>query len=619
MDTLLSQSKRDQHRRFEEKLAARRRSKMEREATMGVTRENSSAEQFQKYEEKKAMKKNILENLEKQLEADKERLLSSLRNKTNKMERVKARWKMLAKLNQEQKLLLAEENFESARIVFDMSESALRKEKSFIQERDRHRELAKGRLTSRGSPRKSVEENQQDILKFLEQKPETPKKQKKIKERVMENLYEHHQYEREIFVKLLQLAQQQTELQEKAKNMSEKELKDILTKLQNDQIKIQSDAQQTALTVNLNALTESEQQTYYVGVSKRRSLQFQLYMDAIVYRIEVELRMLKENGIEINEEVIHKELSVSLLADLQERQDNESSVLRNIIVEKDDEMLENICGVQKVGQREGWYKNLSVVIFTLTLSSDDLELLPDITNETKKLEEEFEKQKQEITEKALNSGEDPEPKISELKEKYESKKQGIKEKYERKMLEIREKQAAKKHAKEKKEMKEMEEKELVNMAEMRAKAMKTGGVTLRRKTSVLQDRLSIIREGKKDAEEKEKEKNPRSKSVDAKKSSLLKREKTALDIEVSDGQKQAMFSQIVRQQQNLQSKITDQQKQQEENLQKRLAAKRNQNEQAAALVNLGERQKTILEQKNGTDKSQIKVEKSGRSKSSDRT
>lgn len=76
----------------------------------------------------------------------------------------------------------------------------------------------------------------------------------------------------------------------------------------------------------------------------------------------------------------------------------------------------------------------------------------------------------------------------------------------------------------------------------------------------------------------------------------LRREMTRVDAEVSDEQKQALLNQMVQQQKNLQSKISEQQRKQEEMLKRRIEARKGkQKSEAAELLSLGQRQKTILE------------------------
>lgn len=91
----------------------------------------------------------------------------------------------------------------------------------------------------------------------------------------------------------------------------------------------------------------------------------------------------------------------------------------------------------------------------------------------------------------------------------------------------------------------------------------------------------------------------------------MRREKTVVDVDVSDEQKQAMYSQLMRQQQQAESKRAQQMMRQEEMLKRRLAARQGkQKDEAAEVLSIGQRQKTTLEktQKDEKDRQLQKIE-----------
>ncbi|VDI59341.1 Hypothetical predicted protein [Mytilus galloprovincialis] len=93
----------------------------------------------------------------------------------------------------------------------------------------------------------------------------------------------------------------------------------------------------------------------------------------------------------------------------------------------------------------------------------------------------------------------------------------------------------------------------------------------------------------------EEESNSRPSTVDSKKTPplfALHREKTVVNVDITEDQKQAVFNKLVREQTSLHDKIKQQQEQQQEMLRRRLDKSRGKKEmQAKEIMDMSERQK----------------------------
>ncbi|CAC5415303.1 unnamed protein product [Mytilus coruscus] len=109
------------------------------------------------------------------------------------------------------------------------------------------------------------------------------------------------------------------------------ELKTELSKLEQGHSKWKKKSQQIAMSIDDSSITQKEEDKHLKDVANNRKDQTKLLSNAFVYRMELEERSLKTLKPELSSEQMKEELSVILLADLQDQQDRDSTTVQNII------------------------------------------------------------------------------------------------------------------------------------------------------------------------------------------------------------------------------------------------------------------------------------------------
>ncbi|XP_035826163.1 uncharacterized protein LOC101847194 [Aplysia californica] len=99
MRRMLGETEEDQKRRMQEKLALRRKLKEEREA-QGLAVDDETLDELVEEEDKKIRRRNVLENLDHQFEAEKAALLAAFKRQNDQLEREKERQLAVAKLKE---------------------------------------------------------------------------------------------------------------------------------------------------------------------------------------------------------------------------------------------------------------------------------------------------------------------------------------------------------------------------------------------------------------------------------------------------------------------------------------------------------------------------------------
>ncbi|RUS75677.1 hypothetical protein EGW08_016571 [Elysia chlorotica] len=146
LSQFLGESAEDQKRRVQEKLALRKRLKEEKEA-QGVVLDEENLDKLVEEEDQKIQATNILNHLDKQFEAEKAALLSSLRNQPDQLSREKKRQLELLRFQREQRRLKKEDKLDSVAMIFALGEQNQKsQQQSVISERERQQERARQRL-----------------------------------------------------------------------------------------------------------------------------------------------------------------------------------------------------------------------------------------------------------------------------------------------------------------------------------------------------------------------------------------------------------------------------------------------------------------------------------------
>ena len=75
---------------------------------------------------------------------------------------------------------------------------------------------------------------------------------------------------------------------------------------------------------------------------------------------------------ELSSEQMKEELSVTLLADLQDQQQRDSTAVQSLVQkQQDSEDLNKFKKMQRLSHREGWFHNLSKTLFQLSSQEDE--------------------------------------------------------------------------------------------------------------------------------------------------------------------------------------------------------------------------------------------------------
>ncbi|KAK3103340.1 hypothetical protein FSP39_018604, partial [Pinctada imbricata] len=421
--------------------------------------------------------------------------------------------------------------------------------------------------------------------------------------------------EREALMDLIQAAKGNNSVIKAAKKMDQQELKTKLTKLEQDHKNWRKKSQQVALSVSEQNMSKKEKVKFYKGVAERRKEQDKLLAEAMVYRMELEQQM----GSKTDDDI-----AVTLLSNLQEKQESENRAISTLLSSQEEAALTQIKNLQRVGKREGWFDNLTAMVFSMSsagegVADDDheLQMMEKMKQDTdRQMEQEKENLLSEAKERS-HSEEEVKAALQQLEWEQENKRKRMEDDMSAQRKKILERVAARKKQDTDKETEQLTAMQLVMVAESQQKQQQEA--IAREKShqgSELQKRLEARRlarkrsvednKGQENAESQDKpSSSSSSRTVDSNfidnvlleqnPFAAMKREKTVLNVELTDKERDDELKKLHREQFNLRSRIQDQQKQQEEMLQRRLKQRQNKKElEAQQLLSLGERQKTQL-------------------------
>ncbi|XP_067683441.1 ciliary rootlet coiled-coil protein 2-like [Haliotis asinina] len=593
LEEMLSESQDVQRRRMEARMERRRQVREERQNKGMVTDEELLDRIFEEEEEKSSEKKNIFETLEVQYEEERAALLAQLGAQEDQMQKERKKQAVIAKLRRDQKLLQKEENLDSACLVFSIGQQAMSDhENSFTRERERQKQLAQDRLNAlrKQGKGKVLEEDLEGLTEMLENQKLTNRFETGVEHQLLGDMDERHREEREVLVQLLQAASTDTPSQKSAeKHKIVQELKKQLASLQQEHSKWLNKSRQAVL---------SEGQSTPLDTAKRRFEQFQVLKKALIYRLEVERRLAQDKPSD-------DQLDVQLLTDLQQKQTRDAQVIASLMTNKDEDVLEKLVKMQGFARREGWYDNLTAVLFTVSDDhqvdpTEDSANIPVISEIERQMEREFDREKGEALEAALVEGQnvDTAAILQQLEADQAMRKQAILEQHARQRKEMEQKLSARREASTNREFEAATAVQLLKMAENQSQAV-SDQVHLEkdRQGSLLQEKLAARRQSRKRlASVDEEPKQDTAIIPSLVRSGSLKREKSTVGVEVSEDDRQAKTRQLVREQENVKKKLVEQQERQEQMVKHRLEQKRGKlKNEAAELFSLGERQKTILE------------------------
>ncbi|XP_062600408.1 trichohyalin-like [Saccostrea cucullata] len=569
---------------------------------------------------------NVLENLNIMLEDEKAKLLKALRSQHNRIDQERERQLAIARLQHERRKLAREEKFESAAIIVSQAREREEKHKQSIKEqRERSKALARERLEAR---RRKQQQKKEDISE--EQRLRTEDEMEQLEDMVqpnstersavqtaiLETLDQRQMEERNILMDITQTARNSAAMIREAKKMSTQDLKTQLLKLEKDERNWKQDSMAAALHVDEGKMSKAEKGKMFKEIAQRRNEHQAILVEAMVYKLQLEEQSHKAQNPDMSDEERAEDMSVALLADLQEKQTTENSTVQNLLHDMEDKDLQEVKRVQRIAKREGWFDSLTGMLFQLSgadLAGEEgsLEVL-DKTMED--IEENMRKEREELIAEAKAENateEDLQQALKQLEHEQELKRKAMTADLEQQRKKLMEKVAARKRQTEEKESKEIKAAQLILLSESRQKKQKESAEKERsQQSSELQKRLEARRQARKKATEDQDENRrsltdeerfsgssdgSRPNTMDSNPFASMKREKTALDVTVSDKEKHDTYTKLMREQTAVMQHKQESQRKQEEMLKRRLAERQSKKQaEVQSLLNLGERQKTSL-------------------------
>ncbi|KAJ8047726.1 hypothetical protein HOLleu_06793 [Holothuria leucospilota] len=665
MVRLLGDTRMRQEEKLKRRIELRMQLKVQREAegldvSDGALDEAVIAqeERLDALDEKKT-RKNILEELSNHFEEEKAALLASLRSQDERYMSERERQFALAKLRREQRMLQEEGKFSAAAALFGLSqEQEKAREMSISKDRERQKQLARSRLAAMKAKMEQQSQETEWIIKIEFTKVEILERLRQeevwnqqldaaqatkgggkvgYQEYILEEVERKHMFEREALHQLIEKAEQDTKMKTHMQSLSDEDLAADLETLKQQREEWKANVVSEFSYVDGANLTGDQLEHYLQQVSIRQEEQITILRKAMFIKVEMLGRELKRKGI-VSEEEIQEELSVSLLADVQQKQTSESRALTTILAssaDKGDEFLIQLKESQRKSRREGWLDNLSAALFTVTEEEVTQEVIMEEETKLAKLDADLEKEKEEALKtaekekKKLGEDYDPDAIVAELEKQYAAKRKVMMEQLERQRQAALKKLAARKARQEDKLYEDQAAMAMLQNAEKQKSRLEESTKEQKSKhTALMQEKLAARREQrrieeerrveeekKREAEQKKEEEEraaaaSRDDSADSSPASSapssatrrdapfggMQREKTVVDVDMSESQKNALFTALVRDHTRAQLKRDKEQERHSEALKKRLESRKNKlNDTAMNLIGIGERQKTKLE------------------------
>ncbi|XP_033746567.1 trichohyalin-like isoform X2 [Pecten maximus] len=644
LDALLVEDDRDEDQKKKDMMERKEELRKEREE-QGLSTDDDTLDQIVEEEEEektKQRRRNVLENLQTMFDDEKDALMRSLQNQKDRIAQERERQLAVAKLRRDKNRMKQEEKLDSVALIFSMAHEAEEKQKQNIEaDRQRMRALAKERLEARKRKKldKKDKENLEDRLKAddeaagIQELTQDAKDQNVVaglskrtdgsatQGAILDFMDMRQSEERDLLMELFTSAKGDTKACQQASSMSPEDLKMDLSKLEQERSKWREKSQQVALGFDETIVNKTVWDKYYKQVAESRREQTRILTQAMVQRLELEERNLNVNRPDMTAAEIREELSVSILADLQEKQATESKAIQSLMQKQDADGLQRLKRVQRTSRREGWYDSLTATLFQMSGSDGDEAALATFDKMKAEMEQELEKEKEAFIENAKKKGSDIDidAALKELERQQEAKRKAMSQSFSQQQKSLRDKIAARKLQAMNKEGEEIAAAQLILLAQDQHKAETERIKSAKGKQSnLLQERLEARRlERKRKAEEAREEERPpstpssnassRPTTVDSKVKTLpfrMTREKTVVDVNITPEETEAVVSKLVREQTSLHKKITDTQKQQEEMLQRRLELRKGKRkEEAQQLFEIGERNKSTYQKSKEDEKS----------------
>ncbi|KAL4226590.1 hypothetical protein ACF0H5_014574 [Mactra antiquata] len=626
LDGLFVETEREQRERLEARRARCKQLKKQRESE-GLSTDDATIDAIVEEEEAEQMKqrrRNILENLQKNFDDEKAHLMRTLSYQTDKLAQERQRQIELAKLKRdERKMKKGEKLNEIVMIINNAREDDKRLEQGILAERERQRNVAKERLEARKRMKKEKQKKNEAKDEEINKLEDAIKDSegRSVHEALLTTVEGKHEDENDLLFDLLELSKGN-----KAQNKPDEELKSELTKLEQEHSKWKKNTTQAASELDESKLTPEQNQKHMSVVDENKSEQMKLLADALTYKLEVERRQLRTNHPQLEDDKMEEEIEVALVTDLQSKHTVEDRAIQKLIEQQNDVILKEMCRNQSISRREGWYDNLTSTIFNFTvpdLHNDDIDKLDEDCEDTiQQMEENMVQEIDDAIEKARKNGEDFDIEAirQQIMKEFEDRKQKLIYEKEAQKKALLNKLETSKLSKEQRDYERQTARALLKQAQDQVKALEQNVAQENKKQiNALQQKLQERRDARNVAKNLKDDRentldlydddtthhglSQRSDDTPLPPFGGMRREKTVVDVDVTEDQKQAVLSQMAQQQRTLQNKLTEQQKKQQEVLKRRLEMRHGrQTEQAQEVLSIGHRQKTILEKSKQDEK-----------------
>ncbi|XP_064633679.1 golgin subfamily A member 4-like [Lineus longissimus] len=634
LNKLLGDTKEQQRKKLEERLARRKQLVAEREAE-GLSTDETILDAIQDQEEKveeKTKKRNILEQLEYHLEDEKAALLAGLNRQGSAIEMERQRQKEIARLKQEERRMKQEDKYMSAVMLIQVHEEQEKKlEATLVADRERQRALAKERLAARKQKKVQGEQDQ----KLIEEKLRLQQVENEfldmllaadaqtegvaaLQQALLEEVDKKHKQERDTMVEIMNAAEADVNNVEQVKSKQPGELKMTLEKLRQERVKWKSKSKQNASKSKEEKMSDKAAAAQRKNLAKSRVEQFKLLTKAMVYRIEAERQNVQLRTPKADTAALNEEISVAMMTDLQSKQDTENKVLTKIMVEQDADTLTTMRDQQRQGTNEGWMDNVVNAIFRMLEDGDEV-ALPDVEAERKVLEDELKRERDEAVEKrrkAARPGEkiDPAAVMQELEAQQALRRQALEESFEKQRSLAKAKLEARRHARDEKEYEEMAAAEFLKMGERTETLIREKTFEERSKhQNVMQQRLKERKRNRRRAADSERQRQAEEEEVDAMDIDVtprdappmmaMRREKTIIDVNVTEEESKAIYEKMLREQTIFDKKKLQDKTRQEEIIQRKLQEKKDKRQsEAATIFSKGEKDKLYLEKTQASER-----------------
>ncbi|CAC5415798.1 unnamed protein product [Mytilus coruscus] len=366
LDRLFGDSKEEQERKMKERLH-RKKQRLASGMSEQECDELEAEEIKQEEEEEKKKRRNILLDLDKRCEQEKEELMRRLREQKDRVSLERQRQLELMKLKHDEKKARREEKFNSAALVIGRAKDEQKRlEQNQEDERQRQERLAKERLEAARKRRGKKLTPELETVTDMDDKSS-------LQESVGELIDRRHREERDLLIQLLDDATTDPNRQSVAA-MTEEKRQENLERIRQ-------------MRSNWRSKDERNKQD-----------QTELLKEAAVYLLESKLHQLRTEGLDVSDdkvkvqivndfeekqneqklveskEATDENVKVQILSNLQEKQDGESKYLLTDLYDKDLRTLQQMVKLHRKTLDNGNHDNVSSVVLgddDGTISSDN--------------------------------------------------------------------------------------------------------------------------------------------------------------------------------------------------------------------------------------------------------